>query len=207
MDTPDAGLLEFLNERQSMRNLVRIDDSSTAALVKELRNNSILVVDSLGAVKAAQHRYNYVNAQFQVLTATLIRAIENDLAGKGKAVASTARDKLIKTTLPLYPDYVKMQYLLAELDTEIEYLKSLYYLLVDRGKILREMVGTDMDILRQQHTVSAASDIMEDRIELFDKNIKRLDEYGAPTVNSASTLLAETAAWVNQALGRTNNGQ
>lgn len=197
MSYTNDGLIKFLNDRRAIRDVIKIDDKSTAALVNEIRNNPILVLDTMGAIKLANHRRNYLQAQLQVLTAKLIQRIEASCAGSGKAIASTAKDKLIKTTLPLFPEYANLQYLLDEVDTELEYLKSLYYVLVERGKILMEMVKMDRAVIGQQATPTQTN-ALDASIGLFENELKRLNCMGSDVENSAANLMASTNAYIEK---------
>ena len=195
-DTND-GLIKFLTDRQAIRDVIKIDDKSTAALVREIRNNPVLVLDVMGAIKLANHRLNYLRAQMTILTAKLIQAIELQHSTSGRAIASTAKDKLIKTTLPLHPEYVNLQYMIDELETEIDYLKSLYYLLVDRGKVLGEMVKIDRAQMGQSG-VPTQTDALDASMSLFEKELKRLNVLGTPAQNSAAALMTRTDEYITK---------
>lgn len=166
-------LNELLEDGELLLKELKIDDTSLYTLNDELKRQSILQAEMLLLLRYAKIKLNELENYEEELTARMIESLCKKAEAAGKPISSTAKDKLKKTDLPLYPKYRDIRKKVAEAEAEVSYLQSLQFILSKRAELLMSIVSLDRNRVLSEATLH--TDVgMEARKKLYEKKIKSL---------------------------------
>ena len=166
---------QVYDDGELLRKELQIDDSSIYKLNEELKRQSVLSLEILLLSRYAKIKLNRVIVEEEVLTAKITQEICRQEAEEGRRVASSAKDKLKKTDIPLYKRYQEKKRELLDAQEEVEYLKSLQYIMSQRGELLMEILKIDRSKVKNESMLQSDAG-MNARINLYNKKIKDLTE-------------------------------
>lgn len=179
----------FFKEAHDLRTELSIDDSTVYTLNEEVKRQSILAMEFLILYRMAKKRYNELLRQENLLIAKLIKKICDQAQVDGKTIASTAKGMLIKTDIPLYPIYQKLKKELNEAEEEMEFLKSIQYIISRRGDLLQESLRFDRQLIKNEAAYTD-TDYKAD-VKLFEKKMNTLIETDESWKNFITTYKYE----------------
>lgn len=167
------GLERLFKEGFDLRGELSIDDSSMFTLNEELKRQSVLAAEFLILHRIACKQLNELEQTKELLIARIIRKICNDATEAGKPIASSAKAQLIKTDIPLYDSYRKVTSQINEAQENVNFLKSLQYIISKRGELLQDINKMDRKLIKDQMVIDSDRGFKA-KYNLFEKQMKQL---------------------------------
>jgi len=164
---------EAIKDGNQLIEEMKIDDTSLFTLNNELKRQSLLQTELLLLLRYAKIKLNDAETYEEKLTAQMIKKICAQAEAEGKPIASTSKDKLKKTELPLYKEYNEARRKTLEAEEETKYLESLQYICSKRADLLMAITNLDRNRVIQDAVLN--SDIgMKSRVRLYERKLKEI---------------------------------
>lgn len=163
----------IIDDGEQLRQDIKINDSSPHTLNEEMKRQTQLQVEIALLARYAKIKYNRLLVEEEILVAKLTNAICKKAEENGKGIASSAKDKLKKTDIPLSSRYQELKRELLQAEEEVEFLKSLQYILSQRGDLLIEIVKNDKGRMMADAMLNTDAG-MKARMSLYNKKLREM---------------------------------
>lgn len=165
-------LTKLLLEGEELRSELTIDTSSVQALSMAMKEQSLLAAEVALLTKYSKRKLSSLQIQEITLVAEQIKKICEEAQNNGKAIASTAKKELIKTDLPLNPNYIQLKKKIAVAQSEADFFVSLQYILNNRCDLLLELAKLTSSSLNEDTVLSTSG--IEVKKSLYEKKLSKL---------------------------------
>lgn len=167
----NEALTKLLAEGADLRSELSIDTSSIETLSTDMKEQSLLAAEVALLTKYSKRKLNALQIQEIHLVAERIKQICTEAETNGKTIASTAKKELVKTDLPLDPEYIRLKKKISLAQVDADFFTSLQYILNKRCDLLLELAKLTGSL--SADTVLATSGL-ETKKSLYEKKLKKL---------------------------------